>query len=428
MKNAFVHKALGIFLIFIFTAINSFGENARYVQVSENGSLEFIESIQDTCPYEIDFAGEICCDTSGCAPQFDPGIIYETSPPTGGTGNFVYMWLISELQFRPDGSSFWTTPDAIRNPDGSLYGGRDYAPGPLDVPTRFRRCVSTEECRDANYPFVMETDIIEIYVEDCNCEPDSGGEIGVDQTSCLPFYDPSELISIQPAIPADSGDLIIYEWYGSFLNIPFNSANWFRIRGANLETYDPPSTDRDVYYIRRAYNPFCRDSSLFSNIVKILIGGDFVVQEDVKNNLCNGANEGSIQLNISGNGPFQVDWQDGAIGAIRNNLSAGTYFYTITDDIGCSKSNSLEITEPSELSLLGQADSLLCNGDADASINITASGGTPGYLYNWDIPSTVEDPSGLTAGTYCINCRRSIRINCRHLLRDGYGCKRLYFR
>ncbi len=52
---------------------------------------------------------------------------------------------------------------------------------------------------------------------------------------------------------------------------------------------------------------------------------------------------------------------------------------------------------------LDQTSSILCFGDATASIVVTASGGTPPYTYNWS-PGTVTgpEPTGLTAGTYSV--------------------------
>jgi hypothetical protein len=64
--------------------------------------------------------------------------------------------------------------------------------------------------------------------------------------------------------------------------------------------------------------------------------------------------------------------------------------------------DSVTLTEPTELITVLVADSLLCNGDANGSIDLTLSGGAGGYNYLWSNSSTNEDQSNLEAGMYLI--------------------------
>ncbi|NNC95734.1 MAG: hypothetical protein HKN92_09245, partial [Chitinophagales bacterium] len=122
---------------------------------------------------------------------------------------------------------------------------------------------------------------------------------------------------------------------------------------------------------------------------------------------CNGGSDGSIDITPSGGtGPFTYDW-DHIVGTDDgedvNTLAAGTYNVTVTDANSCAASNSIVITEPAVLALSETHTDVSCNGGSDGSIDITPSGGTGPFTYDWDhIVGTDdgEDVNTLAAGTY----------------------------
>lgn len=112
---------------------------------------------------------------------------------------------------------------------------------------------------------------------------------------------------------------------------------------------------------------------------------------------CNGFTDGSASLSISGGtSPYSEDWG----GENPNNLSAGTYSVTITDNNGCASSTSVTITEPSTISVSGVVTDE--NTGNDGAVDITVSGGTPSYTFDWGANGNTEDLTGLTAGTYTV--------------------------
>ncbi|MDP4222877.1 MAG: gliding motility-associated C-terminal domain-containing protein, partial [Bacteroidota bacterium] len=135
---------------------------------------------------------------------------------------------------------------------------------------------------------------------------------------------------------------------------------------------------------------------------------------------CRGYNDGYVTANVNGgNGNYTYFWYP-AVGSlsVSNNSSlldsipAGKYYVLITDLLGCTKTDSVTLTDPSGMSLTGSELShsndnnfqISCYGASDGYIKLTISGGSGIYTYLWSGPNgysaTVRDISGLKAGTY----------------------------
>ena len=119
--------------------------------------------------------------------------------------------------------------------------------------------------------------------------------------------------------------------------------------------------------------------------------------------LCNGNTNGAIDINVtSGTSPYTYLWSTGAITQDINSLGAGTYTVTITDVNFCVLNTSFTVTQPGIINIAGTVTDVACNAGATGSIDITVTGGTPGYTYLWSNGAIVEDPSGLLAGTITV--------------------------
>ncbi len=118
---------------------------------------------------------------------------------------------------------------------------------------------------------------------------------------------------------------------------------------------------------------------------------------------CNGANNGSIQASASGgNGPFTYAWEHGFNGANPTNLGPGTYTVTVTNGQNCTKTESVELTDPPLLSAsVENTGNIDCNHPT-GSAEVTVEGGTPGYTYNWSGGSGGPNPTFTTGGTYTV--------------------------
>lgn len=87
-------------------------------------------------------------------------------------------------------------------------------------------------------------------------------------------------------------------------------------------------------------------------------------------------------------------------------LSNLTYSITVTDDSTCTTVNSVTVPQPSQLILTHDSLNVKCFGENTGKAWVTASGGSPGYIYNWSggIPTnaTGDTIGTLIAGTYYV--------------------------
>src|SRR6185436_13851833 len=81
------------------------------------------------------------------------------------------------------------------------------------------------------------------------------------------------------------------------------------------------------------------------------------------------------------------------------NLSANNYSVTVTDQNGCNVTTSVTIGNTNGPTLSGTQVNATC-GSANGSIDLTVSGGTSPYTYNWSNASVSEDQNNLSASNY----------------------------
>ncbi len=127
---------------------------------------------------------------------------------------------------------------------------------------------------------------------------------------------------------------------------------------------------------------------------------------DVVEPTCNGDENGSITINVTGgNSPitFSLNGGPAQSGNVFSGLAAGTYVITLAN--GCTETVTVTISEPAAIVLDATSQPVLCNGDASGSIEVTATGGTGVLQYSVDGGNTFQPTvsfSGLAAGTYVL--------------------------
>ncbi|MCS6820225.1 MAG: gliding motility-associated C-terminal domain-containing protein, partial [Chitinophagales bacterium] len=134
---------------------------------------------------------------------------------------------------------------------------------------------------------------------------------------------------------------------------------------------------------------------------------------------CFGGNDGSIDLTLSGlGGPWTVAWSNGAATEDIQNLTAGCYIYTITDNTNCSVArDTICVTQPPLLAASDSVVNISCFGQTDGCIYINVSGGTPNYNFVWaDAGAGSSIRCGLASGVY--NVTVSDQNNCSVVLQN----------
>jgi len=117
---------------------------------------------------------------------------------------------------------------------------------------------------------------------------------------------------------------------------------------------------------------------------------------------CNDGSDGSVDLSVNGGTPlYSFNWSNGSVTEDIGNLQAGSYTVTVTDNNGCTVTNSLMITEPNPLVLNFSYTDVVCYGASDGTVTVNVTGGTPPVNYNLGTGTQGSGYfSGLPPGNY----------------------------
>lgn len=135
-------------------------------------------------------------------------------------------------------------------------------------------------------------------------------------------------------------------------------------------------------------------------------GGATLSIQSQSNVSCFGGNNGSATiLATGGQTPYSYSWSpSGGTGPTANNLTAGTYTVTVTDNAGCVSSIDVTITEPSSaLSVITSSTNSSCTANTGTA-TANPSGGTGPYTYSWNTnpTQTSQTAINLGLGTYSV--------------------------
>ncbi|MFN5237469.1 MAG: HYR domain-containing protein, partial [Bacteroidota bacterium] len=123
---------------------------------------------------------------------------------------------------------------------------------------------------------------------------------------------------------------------------------------------------------------------------------------------CFGGNTGSATLSFTGGTPpYNYLWSTTATTSTITSLTAGTYTVTMTPQGSgvCTETASVQITQPTAISVTLTSSTQVCAGSTTGSATVSATGGTSPYTYQWPASAgsqTTAMASNLPAGSHTV--------------------------
>lgn len=197
---------------------------------------------------------------------------------------------------------------------------------------------------------------------------------------------------------ADTSNINTYSWASSSSIVSGSTSNSPTVTGTVTSNYTLFTVD----------NISCRDTDV---VILNVNNNPTVSVISSSANLCAG---GTVTLTANGANSYTWSPATGLSAAINNIVDATvssvtTYNVTGIDSIGCSSSASITITPTQIFSLTKSIISPTSCTSNDGSINITVSGGSGNFNYNW-LPGneTTQDLSNLGGGVYLLTVTDAI--------------------
>lgn len=121
---------------------------------------------------------------------------------------------------------------------------------------------------------------------------------------------------------------------------------------------------------------------------------------------CYGANDGALDLDVSGGlPPYTITWTFGSGQSSFNNLGPGDYTLTVADQSGCTRSQAITIEDAPLFKTEPEVKQISCFGKKDGSIKLNLKGGVGATTIRWDNGAELENLFNLSAGFYGVTIK-----------------------
>ena len=158
------------------------------------------------------------------------------------------------------------------------------------------------------------------------------------------------------------------------------------------------------------------DCELVENI-NVSSPDEIIVSEAITHLSCFEDGFGAIDISITGGiTPYVLSWSNGQTTSNINGLDADTYTLNLTDDNGCTDSYNFDVEQPDLLELTSIVSHVACFGESNGEIDISVTGGTSPYNFDWSNLTSNEDLLNILSGNYSVivtddnNCKDSASV------------------
>gem|GEM_PF-1769139 len=172
----------------------------------------------------------------------------------------------------------------------------------------------------------------------------------------------------------------------------------------------PPLTQTTTYWVQETN----LSTSCSSNFVPITVTvfPQLLVKDTLNQSVqCFGGNDGSVALSTTGGTPpYTYHWDGALSSSTHTNLSSGMHSYRVTDDEGCVVERTINIKEPTELSIIPSHIVPSCDVNSQGQVSLVAFGGEAPYSFSTGGSGSRLEQVQLPVGIHTVQ------------LTDGNGC------
>ncbi|WNH12140.1 PKD domain-containing protein [Thalassobellus suaedae] len=324
------------------------------ITITDDGGCPYKNTFTITEPDELVFSNiDFDPETISCFGANNGSIGIDIS---GGTMPYTYNWTLNG------------------NPYNKSEDLTNLAPGDYEVTViDANNCSPIVKSFEIIEPLLLDTSLIN--QTDIICFGDATGEININTVGGRP-------IEINPGVFDYS-----YSWTGP---------NGFTSSLQNLSGL-----------IAGTYNLIVTDKSNCTDTLEVVLNqtDEIIIDYTSTEIECYGDNNASITINsiTGGNPSYAIAWSNLGSGMIQNNLSAGTYIITVTDDTNCEKQAVIVIDEAPLFRITPDITQVSCFGENDARIILNLEGGIDPINLVWDDDATAGiERNNISPGIYTV--------------------------